>query len=210
MKNLLPFQVETFEIIKDKFELIDKLPTNTDYEIVSMYGDTCNSSAFGDNLSVTIPFLRNLFLEKMNFKMIKGKYIYITRKNSESQHYGVLKRYILNENEFKNILQKYNIEFIQLEEFSTFEKIKLFMESELIISSCSGALTYLIFSNINCKLIEILNKGEDSYAYSHDHFIKLSNYVGLNYNRYRNIHEDVYGNFNLNLVEFEKYLLTII
>jgi DNA-directed RNA polymerase subunit H (RpoH/RPB5) len=207
MKDILPFQLETFEIIKDKFELIDKLPTNTDYEIVSLYGDNCDNS-LGDHRSVFIPFIRNLFFEKMNFKMIKGKYIYITRKNSESQHQGVLKRYILNENEFKNILQKYNIELIQLEELSVFEKIKLFMESELIISSHSGCLTYLTFSNINCNVIEILNKGENNIP--NNHYIEICNYVGINYNRYNNIEEDLYGNFNLNLLEFEKYLLNII
>lgn len=207
MKSILPFHIETFEIIKDKFELIDQLPINTDYEIVSLYGDTCNGS-LGDHRSVFIPFIRNLFFEKINFKMIKGKYVYITRKNSESQHEGILKRYILNETEFKNILKKYNIELIQLEELSVFEKIKLFMESELIISSHSGALTYLTFSNINSKVIEILNKG--IVGWPDNHYIELCNHVGLNYNRYSNIEEDINGNFNLNLVDFEKYLLTII
>jgi hypothetical protein len=207
MKDIKPFQIETFEIIKDKFELIKELPQNSDYEIVSLYGEICDNS-LGDNRGVFIPFLRNLFFEKMDYKMIKKKYTYITRKNSESQHSGVLKRYINNENDFIILLKKYNIEFVQLEDLSAYEKIKLFMESELIISTHSGGLTCSIFSNVNCKLIEILNKG--SVGVPNHHYIELSNYVGFNYYRYSNINEDNNGNFNLNLEDFEKYLCDIL
>jgi len=208
MKDIVPFQKETFEIIKDKVELIEDLSTlNYDYEIVSIYGDTCEQS-IGDNRIVTIPFLRKFFLERCHYHLIKGKRIYVTRKNSEPQHYGTLKRHILNEEELIKLLNKYNIEYIQLEEYSMLDKIKLFMESELIISPHSGCLTLLMFSNINAKVIEILNKGTDGF--SHVHHIDTCNILGLNYNRYSNIREDQNGNFILNMVEFEKYLVELL
>lgn len=206
MTNLLPFQKEAFEILSDKVELITDLLNETDYEIVSIYGDTCLIS-ISDNSKYTIPYLRNLFLERLNYNIIKGKRIYITRKNSESQHNGVLKRAIINEDEFKVVLNKYNIEIIQLEDFSMQNKIKLFMESELIISPHSGALTLTMFGNKDCKVIEILNNG--TCGFNHSHYINICNTIGINYNKYSNINEDYNGNFNINLDDFEKYLLTI-
>jgi hypothetical protein len=120
--NLLPFQKETFEILNDKIELITDLSTENNYEIVSIYGDTCLKFV-SDNYKYTIPYLRNLFLERLPYNIITGKRVYITRKNSESQHNGVLKRAIINEEIFKVLLNKYNIKVIQLEEFSMKEKI---------------------------------------------------------------------------------------
>jgi hypothetical protein len=208
MKDVIQFQKETFEIIKDKFELIEDLTQfNNNYEIISIYGDTCEHSV-GDNRNITIPFLRNLILERCHFNLIKGKRIYITRKNSEPHHYGTLKRHMLNESEFINILNKYNIEYIQLEEYSMLNKIKLFMESELIISPHSGCLTLLMFSNINSKVIEIMNKGTNGFP--HNHHIDTCKILGINHNRYSNIKEDNNGNFILNMVEFEKYLINLL
>ena len=208
MEDILPFQREAFEIIKDKFELIEDLNKIPDYEIVSIYGETCQNDGLSDNPKIIFPFIRNLFHEKYNYKMINGKRIFITRKNSESQHNGVLKRYILNENEIKNMLNKYNFEFIQLENYNTNEKIKLFMESEVIISSHSSSLTLSIFSNKNCKIIEILNKGTQGFP--NNHYINICNTVGINYNRYSNINEDNNGNFNLNVTDFDNYLIKLL
>ena len=207
MKDILPFQREAFEIIKDKFELVENLDTLSDYEIVSIYGATCITKIV-DNPNVIFPFLRDLFHEKCNYQLIKGKRIFITRKNSESQHNGGLKRYILNEDELKNTLNKYNFEYIQLEDYNTNDKIKLFMESEVIVSTHSGSLTFSLFTNKNTKIIEILNKGTQGFC--HDHYINICNVLGLNYNRYSNINEDTNGNFNINVIDFEKYFISLL
>ena len=192
MKNILPFQREAFEIIKDKFELIEDLNTIKDYEIVSIYG--------GDS-SIYHP---SLYLKNIKYSVIPGKRVYITRKNSESQHNGVLKRYIFNENEFIENLKKFNIEFIQLEDYNTHDKIKLFMESELIISPHSGCLTFLLFSNKKTNIIEILKKGTTGFY--HDNYLDICKDLGLQYNRYSNINEDYNGNFNINVKDFENFL----
>ena len=207
MKDVLPFQREAFEIIKDNFVLVEDLNTIPDYEIVSIYGEPSITNLV-ENPKIIFPFLRDLFSQKFNNEIIKGKRIFITRKNSESQHNGILKRYILNENDLKNMLNKYNFEFIQLEEYKTDEKIKLFMESDIIVSSHSGSLTFSLFANKNTKIIEILNKG--TIGFSHNHYIDICNILGLNYNRYSNIIEDRNGNFNINVIDFEKYLLGLL
>lgn len=208
MTNILPFQREAFEIIKDKFHLIEDLTTLDNYEIVSIYGETLRQGIVtGDNSEKVLPFLRNLFLEKCDYKMIKGKKIFITRKNSDKYHNGILKRFILNEEELKQMLQKHNFEYIQLEEFSLPDKIKIFMESEIIVSSHSGSLTFTLFANIKSKIIEICNKG--TCGFDHSHYSRIANYLGLNHNLYSNVFEDHNGNFTLNIEEFEKYLLTL-
>jgi capsular polysaccharide biosynthesis protein len=201
MKYIIPFQREAFELIKDKFELIEVLPTSNDYEIVSMYGEIQERTGTSDNRNVIYPFLRNLFIEQFpNTKMINGKRIFITRKNSENQHNGDLKRYILNEPDVIEMLKKYDFEFVQLEDYSMSEKIKLFMESETILSSNSGSLTLTLFANEKAKIIEILNKG--TTGFSHTHYVEIAETLGLQYKRYSNIHEDYNGNFNLNINEF--------
>jgi capsular polysaccharide biosynthesis protein len=208
MQDVLPFQREAFEIIKNKFELIEDLSKIPDYEIVSIYG------AIDDHLSqraentLVMQFVRNLFLENLNYKMIEKKRIFITRKHSENQHQGILKRYILNEIEFVSMLKKYNFEYIQLEEYSTESKIKLFMESEIVISSNSGGLTMSLLMNNKSKLVEILNNG--TIGFPHHHYINSCKAVGVNYFRYNNINEDQNGNFHINVNDFEKYLQNIL
>lgn len=205
MKNILPFQREAFIILKDKFELIEDLSTlNYDYEIVSIYGENNSTTQSKYNI---YPFLRNLFLEQMKFDIIKGKRIFITRKNSEVHHNRLL-RYIYNENELMTSLKKYNFEYIQLEDLSMYDKIKLFMQSEIIISSHSGALTLTIFSNKLTKIIELLNKG--TTGFDNSHYIGISKVLDLQYYRYSNIQEDYNGNFNLNVNEFENYLISVL
>jgi hypothetical protein len=207
MKNILPFQREAFEIIKDKFELIEDLNSIPDYEIVSIYGETCIHNIC-DNPQIIFPFLRQLFLKRLHYDVIPGKRIYITRKNSEIQHNGVLKRFILNENEFIPFLQNKNFEIIQLEDYSLHDKIKLFMESEVILSSHSGSLTFCIFANIKTKIIEILNRGV--IGFNHEHYINICNTLGLNYNKYSDINEDNNGNFHLDLIKFDIFLNKLI
>jgi DNA-directed RNA polymerase subunit H (RpoH/RPB5) len=204
MKDVLPFQREAFEIIKDKFELIEDLNSIPDYEIVSIYGETCDNNSYADNAINIFPFLRQIFLNRVNYEVIQGKRIFITRKNSGLQHNGIIERCILNESEMENILNKYNIQYIKLEDYSIHDKIKLFMESELILSTHGSQLTFTLFSNKKTKIIEILNRGKNGCA--NDHIINICNTLGLNYNRYSDINEDNNGNFNLELDKFENFL----
>jgi capsular polysaccharide biosynthesis protein len=88
------------------------------------------------------------------------------------------------------------------------EKIKLFMESEVIVSSHSGSLTLTLFANKNAKVIEVLNQGIAGCA--HHHYTSICNTLNLKYNRYSNIVEDTNGNFNINVADFEKYLLNLL
>ena len=50
------------------------------------------------------------------------------------------------------MLSKYNFEFIQLEDYNTNDKIKLFMESEVILSTHGSQFTFTLFTNKDSKL----------------------------------------------------------
>jgi hypothetical protein len=206
MTNVLPFQREAFEIIKDKFELIEDLSTIENFEIVSIYGTLIYNNCKIDDYIYS--FIRKLFLENVKFEMIPKKRIFITRHGSETQHDGVLKRAILNERELISILNKYNFEYVVLEKLNCLEKIKIFMESETILSSHSGCLTFSLFANSNCKIVEIVKNG--TVGFYNCHYVDICKALNLNYNRYQNIIEDANGNFNLNVVEFEKYLVSLL
>lgn len=202
MKDILPFQQETFEIIKDKFELIEDLSKVEDYEIVSIYGEP-SIHKICENENIIYPFIRKLFLDEMKIEIIQKKNIYY-KKNSEGQHNGILRRYILNEAEIIKKLEKYNFEYIQLEDYNMHDKIKLFMESEIIMSSHSSALTLTLFCNKNTKIIEILKNG--TIGFYNTHYINIANEIGLNYNRFNDINEDDNGNFTLDFSIFEDFL----
>jgi|LakMenEpi03Aug12_release.lakeMendotaPanAssembly.Ray.scaffolds.fasta_scaffold732185_2 hypothetical protein len=81
MKNILQFQREAFEILKDKFVLIEDLSNIDNYKIISMYGETQTSNSICDNPHIIYPFIRELFLEKMKYDIIpKKKNIYYKKK----------------------------------------------------------------------------------------------------------------------------------
>ena len=88
------------------------------------------------------------------------------------------------------------------------DKIQLFRESELIISSHSGSLTLLLFVNTQTTIIELLNKNMDGIP--KNHYLNMSNILGIKYNKYSDFNEDSNGNFELNSEKFSKYLSTII
>jgi len=56
-------------------------------------------------------------------------------------------------------LERCGFEHVQLEDLSIFEKIKLFMEAEVIMSFDDGGLTFTLFCECKTKIIEILKNG---------------------------------------------------
>lgn len=189
------FHKEAFEILKDKYELIDNLPKDN-YEIVSIYGEV-SDNGYSNNSKMVFPFIRNMFLSRVSY-INKGKRIFITRNGSD-------RRVIMNENNLKSLLDKYNFEYIQLEKYSFKDKIKLFVESSVIISTHGSQLTFTLFVDTSCKVVEILNKGTKGFF--NYHIENICKTLNISYNKYSNIKEDKMGNFNLNIDQFENYLL---
>jgi hypothetical protein len=198
---IAPVIKEAFDLISDKYTFIDTLPTGDKYELVSIYGEPCNINGASDNYSNIFPFLRELFLNKIDTTRNSENYkrIFIGRKNSfftnNAGHSNPI-RVVVNEEEFIERLSEYGIRCIYLEEYSFEEKLNIFNSAELIISTNSSALTCLLWCNINVKVIEIINK--PVHCGNGNHFSLICNTLGLNYHRYSNIKDDENGNFIIN------------
>lgn len=205
MDDLNEWQKDVLSCLKHKINLIYDIPVNS--KIKSVYGETCMINPYSDNNSKVYPFLRNLFLENKNYSF-QNKNIFITRRGSDKFHSGIQKRLILNEDSLMDMLKKYNFEYINLENLNFEEKIKLFNTSKIIISSHSGGLVCSLFANEHTNIVEIVNRGTSGV--SHDHYKFICSTLNIPYYRYSNIEEDINGNFNLDINNFEKFLLNLI
>ena len=192
---------EGFDIIKDRFKLITKLPEGDEYEIISIYGEPCDTNTATDNPDKICPFVRDLFLSRIpNISMPRKKY-FIRRKKSKV-------RTILNEEEFVERLKAYDIESIYLEEYSFEEKVNIFNSASMVISTNSSALTCILFCNKDVKVLEIIkNPHHCGLGF---HYKIICNTLGLSYYRYSNVIEDGNGNFRIeNDSDIFKYIQDI-
>lgn len=203
MNDVLQFHREAFDIIKDKFILIEDLNNLNEYEVVNIYG---GNQSVDTNTNIIAPYIRNLFLPRIESKY-NNKNIYLTRKNTAQFHNGILKRHMINEDILMETLKEYDFEYVILEELSFKEKIQLFMNAKTIISTHSGGLTFITFCKKDANIIEILKNG--ALGFPHYHYITIAKILNLkNYKNYNNIVEDRLGNFNLNIQEFKLFITT--
>lgn len=199
MNNVLQFHREAFDILKHKFVLVEDLNSFSDYEVINIYG------GIEFNLKEPTKYIRNLFINTLEKPTNINKRIFITRKGSDVYHRkNELRRYILNENELMDTLKKYNFEYVQLEDLNFKEKIQLFMQSEIIISSHGSQLSFISFCDRNSRIVEICNNG--TIGFFNQQILTIGNTLDLKCVRYSKIFEDRDGNFNLNVKEFEEYL----
>lgn len=195
---------EAFNIIQDKFTLVENLEQLDDYEVVNIYGGLLN---YKDS-HIVIPYITNLFISRIPNDIIDTpSRIYITRKDSAQFHNGTLKRHMLNEDEFIN---KHNdLTYILLEEYSFKQKIQLFMNLDVIVSSHSSSFSFLPFCKKDVTIIEILNKGTSGFI--HNQYKHMTSTLGYKkYYNYNDIVEDKNGNYIINIIKFYNYYNTII
>ncbi len=186
---------DAFYILRDKFILLDTLPT--DRTIVNIYGESCSTNHICDNPTIIFPYLRELFLSRIvNTTTNLPKRVFIGRRLSNTNNatvHNITIRSVINEEHFISKLKDYNIDAIYLEQLNFIDKVLLFMNAELIISTNSSALTCLLWCNTNVKIIEIINNpvrnGEGL------HYKLLSDTLGLKYYRFSDINDDSNGNF---------------
>ena len=144
----LKFQKATLKMLNIPEEKIIILEKNSYFQaenliIPSMPGYT------GYDPQWAIDFVKDLFLDKNK----EGNYperIYTNRKNAFSRRF-------VNEKEVKEILNKYNFAEVFLDELSIEEQASIFYNAKIIFSPHGGALTNLIFSKQESKLIEIFS-----------------------------------------------------
>ncbi len=183
--------LEAFTLLRGSYELVDE-DELTRSDIINIYGEPCNINGASDNHTKIFPFLRRLFLDRIQFSDERGKKIFIGRKRSivaNNTCHGQYVRCIINEDEFSTNLQKHGIETIYLEDYSFEDKIRLFHSCALIISTGSSALTFCLWCNPDVKVVEMNRR----FGY---HYSLICNTLNLQYHRYTAINEDYHsGNF---------------
>jgi hypothetical protein len=196
---------DAFYILRDKFTLLDTLPN--DRNIINIYGESCSTNSICDNPTIIFPYLRELFLSRItNITTILPKRFFIGRKQSfinNATTHTFTNRSVINEDEFINKLKNYNIDTIYLEKLDFINKLLLFINAELIISTNSSALTCLLWCNTRVKVLEIINEN-NSLGF---HFKLISNTLGLDYYRFSKINDDSNGNF---IIEDESEIYNLI
>ena len=186
---------DAFYILRDKFTLLDTLPDNRN--IINIYGESCSINAMCDNPTIIFPYLRELFLSRITSVSTNlPKRFFIGRKQSQLNNatsHNLTIRSVINEDAFINKLKDYNVDTIYLEKLDFIDKLLLFINAELIISTNSSALTCLLWCNTKVKIIEIINK--PIYNALGLHFKLICNTLGLDYYRFSEINDDSEGNF---------------
>lgn len=114
---------------------------------------TCNFPANSSNYHQEIlKDFRNWVLSKINLKENNHdhKKIFIGRKNE-------IRRKITNIEQVKKITNQYGYKYIEMEDFTLEEQIKIVQASTHIVGIHGAALSHLIFAHKNTKVIEIIN-----------------------------------------------------
>jgi len=156
-----PYIKESLELISDDYIVVDNSDIKQDDIIVNNYGEFIQDNPNHLHTDAYF-FLRELFLKKLNKGTTNffGEKIYLRRDRSHlcsgnNKENQIKRRQIINEEELVDYLKKIDIKSIYLEDLSFIDKIKLFNQSDIIISPNSGGLTFSIFCETKTRVVEI-------------------------------------------------------
>lgn len=207
------YVTDTFEILKDKIELVPY--TDTSISVECVYPNP------GHKNGVDIPFidtkvflfLQDLFLSSIDDLNIEGyDRIYIRRNRS---HFSlgntndfacknIKRRQILNEDELVENLKKLNFKILNLEDYHTQEKIKIFHSASTVLGPNGGGMVHTFASKPKTKYIEILPENPHQYIDQYKHQCKALN---LDFHRFQEVSkEDHLDNMKVNIDSLMNYL----
>jgi hypothetical protein len=109
------------------------------------------------------------------YKQIKGKYTYISRKKAAV-------RRIVNEDAYLDDLKQLGVSVYFMEDMSFLDQIKLFAESEIVTGPHGAAFSFAIFCKPQTLLYEIY-RSDDIKA----HYTILANECNLRYKRFHHL-----------------------
>ncbi len=205
--QLLSYEKETFDILKDEFKLITKEEINPEDIVINNYGEHILNTDYHISPEGYL-YLRNLFLPNINLTgEFKGKKIYLSRSRSHllegNAVDGSRRRQILNEQDLSKELLKEGIETIFLEDYPLYKKIQIFNEADTIISPNSGGLTFTLFSNPNTSIIEINTNHPHQISRQYEDQCRFFN---VKYKRYRCHNYDNHDNMTINIEDFINFI----
>ncbi len=212
---------EIMNFLKDDFTFMDSiagLPNIDSQAFLYNHGEPVILHQVGINVHpATHIYLRNLFLKHIpSTPVVKGKCVYITRKNSENitGNFGIKKRQVLNEDELIQMLDKFNCLYVNLETLKLEEKINLFLTSQVILSPNSGALTFSFLANQGTTIIELIPRfepGQYKQEWKQEQYKEMCEAVGVSYIRFQEmtrVEEEL--NMCVNVKELEGVLVRLV
>jgi capsular polysaccharide biosynthesis protein len=175
------FQKETLELLEPEFKYVDKIPEGS--KVINNYGSKLITPYSVDYKYYE--WLRNFILKKMPLRSpanLKGRY-YISRHKAPllECNKGEAKRVLINEEEVFNSIYQFGFQKIYLEDYKLKDKIKLFQESEIIITPNGGGLTMGLFAAPELKIIEISHpdSSENMYKVICENRTKFTRYTNV-------------------------------
>jgi|GEM_PF-2800029 len=96
-----------------------------------------------------LPLLAATLKKSIKKERIVKKNIFISRERAET-------RRILNNVEFMVVIEEFNFEIINLEDFTLVDKISIFQNANVVLGIYGAGLTHLMFCEKGTKIIEIL------------------------------------------------------
>jgi len=165
-KNFYKFNTELLEKIINLNDLIIHEQNNI-YKEIYVSSSLTHGGHSNKSPRTEIYQIYDMIKSNINYNNISDKYknikkMYISRRtwiNNDNSNIGTdytTRRKMINEDEFVNNLNKYDIIEIFAENLNTDEKIYLFLNANLIIGSIGGGMANLLFSTKNTKSIVIV------------------------------------------------------
>ena len=113
---------------------------------------------------------------KINLPSKKEK-IYITRHNTSCRN-------LINESDIIERLKNQNFKIVDLNNMNIIDQIKLFSNSEIVVSCSGSGLANIVFCNIGTKIYEISPKYQFDYEIDFkNRYSYISQVLGLHYER---------------------------
>lgn len=208
-----PYQLETFEILKDKMELV---PNTTPHifipSIKPIHAQNGLNISFIDR-NVLI-FVKDLFLSSIGDTKIEGyERIYIRRNLSHlsqgnERDKNIRRRQIINEDQLVEKLKDLDFKIINLEDYHTRDKIRIFNNASVILGPNGGGMCFTFMAQPRTKYIEILPTNPHQYI---DMYRDMCREFNLEFHRFQDvIKEDHLDNMSVNIDSLISYLKSIL
>jgi capsular polysaccharide biosynthesis protein len=207
------YQLETFEILKDKIKLVSNTNPNIFVKSINPF-DTSNGSDIPFIDPSVHLFLQKLFLSSVDNLNVDGyDKIYIRRNKSHLSmgnvgDNNIRRRQILNEDDLVEKLEEIGFKILNLEEYHVREKIRIFNSSSVILGPNGGGMVYTFSARPGTKYIEILTPDPHQYI---DQYKHVCNALNLQFYRFQDVSkEDSLDNMIVNIDYLIQYLKNIL
>lgn len=173
---LVPYYYKKNEFINDSLQLLGiknviAIEQNTRVKVIDLYvpSHIAPSGNFNpENVNKLRQFMWENNSEKLKFSL--GERIYISRSRAEF-------RYVINEKEVIELLNKYDFKVVYMEDYTLAQKISMVYNAKYMVSIIGAAFSFIHFMQPGSTIMEFRkrNDGENCIYWA------LSDALGLNY-----------------------------